>query len=68
MGSEDVIDPKYRKAGKLDPKQFATSFHLSAFRILDNVEQILLPNFEKADRRPIPLRKLKAQLYKLNVY
>lgn len=66
-GQEDVIDPKYRKAGKLEPRHFLTSFHPSDFGILQNVEQILLPNFNTVSQDSLPFRKLSAELYKLNV-
>ncbi|CAG7952459.1 unnamed protein product [Penicillium salamii] len=62
-GQEDVLDPQYRKAGKLDPQQFTSSFHLSDFQILENVEQVLLPDLFLGQNR-----RLKAELYKLNVY
>jgi hypothetical protein len=66
-GQEDVIDPQYRKAGKLDPQHFFTSFHPTDFGILQNVEQILLPNFNTDGENSLPFRKLSAELYKLNV-
>ncbi|CAG8894967.1 unnamed protein product [Penicillium egyptiacum] len=67
-GQEDVLDPKYRKAGKLEPRHFLTSFHPSDFGILQNVEQILLPNFNTDLENRLPFRKMHAELYKLNVY
>ncbi|OQD86871.1 hypothetical protein PENSOL_c084G03942 [Penicillium solitum] len=67
-GQEDVIDPRYRKARKLEPRHFFTSFHPSDFGILQNVEQILLPNFNTLSQNSLPFRKLSAELYKLNVY
>lgn len=66
-GQEDVIDPRYRKARKLEPRHFFTSFHPSDFGILQNVEQILLPNFNTLSQNSLPFRKLSAELYKLNV-
>ncbi|KAJ5344800.1 hypothetical protein N7452_002804 [Penicillium brevicompactum] len=63
-GGKDVLDPEYRKAGKLDPHQFTSSFNLSDFQILENVEHILLPKLFPDDNN----HKLKAELYKLNVY
>lgn len=33
-GQEDVIDPRYRKARKLEPRHFFTSFHPSDFGML----------------------------------
>ncbi|KGO55244.1 Oxoglutarate/iron-dependent dioxygenase [Penicillium expansum] len=67
-GQKDVIDPQYRKAGKLEPHHFFTSFHPSDFGILQNVEQILLPNFNTKSQNSLPFRKLSSELYKLNVY
>jgi hypothetical protein len=66
-GQQDVLDPKYRKAGKLEPRSFLTSFHPSDFGILQNVEQILLPNFDTDLENRLPFRKMHAELYKLNV-
>lgn len=66
-GQQDVIDPEYRKAGKLDPEHFFTSFHPAEFGILPNVEQVLLPNFNTEAQDSLPFRKLSAELYKLNV-
>lgn len=66
-GHKDVVDPEYRKAGKLDPSQFLSSFHPANFNILDDVEQLLLPNFQSVEENVLPFRKLKAELYKLNV-
>ncbi|KAJ5248401.1 hypothetical protein N7524_012361 [Penicillium chrysogenum] len=67
-GQQDVLDPKYRKAGKLEPRSFLTSFHPSDLGILQNVEQILLPNFNTDLENRLPFRKMHAELYKLNVY
>lgn len=66
-GDKDVVDPEYRKAGKLDPSRFLTSFHPANFNILDDVEQLLVPNFQSVVKNKLPFRKLKAELYKLNV-
>lgn len=66
-GDKDVVDPEYRKAGKLDPSRFLTSFHPANFNILDDVEQLLAPNFQSVVENMLPFRKLKAELYKLNV-
>ena len=66
-GHQDVIDPSYRKAGKLDPSQFATSFHPADFGIVDHVEQILLPAYQTEAQSCLPFQKLRAELYKLNV-
>lgn len=66
-GQEDVMDPEYRKAGKLDPHRFASSFHPADFGIIENVEQILLPRLNTSTENSLPFRKLRAELYKLNV-
>ncbi|KAF3392552.1 hypothetical protein F1880_008831 [Penicillium rolfsii] len=65
---KDVIDPSYRKAGKLDPSRFLSSFHPANLKILEEVEQLLVPNFNTWTGNKLPFRKLKAELYKLNVY
>ncbi|KAI9926316.1 hypothetical protein MW887_004080 [Aspergillus wentii] len=67
-GDENVVDPKYRKAGKIDPTQFATSFHPADFGIIENIEQILLPSISTETENKLQFRKLSAELYKLNVY
>lgn len=66
-GEEDVLDPTYRKAGKMDPDQFATTFDLPKFSILKNIEQILLPSISTKEGSKIQFRKLSAELYKINV-
>ncbi|GKZ27218.1 hypothetical protein AbraIFM66951_004797 [Aspergillus brasiliensis] len=43
--NEDVLDSTYRKAGKLEPAYFATSFHPADLDILDEIERKLLPSF-----------------------
>lgn len=63
MGEKEVLDPQYRQAGKLEPQQFKCSFHPSDFGIIENVEQILLPSLYGEGES----RRLKAELYKLNV-
>lgn len=66
-GQQDVVDPEYREAGKLDPRNFASSFHPTDLGILENVEQILLPSISTDIQNRLPFRKLSAELYKLNV-
>lgn len=63
IGEKGVLDPQYRKAGKLEPQQFKCSFHPLDFGIIENVEQILLPSLYGEGES----RRLKAELYKLNV-
>lgn len=66
-GEQDVLDLSYRKAGKMDPAQFAATFDLTKFGILENVEQILLPSISTKEKANVQFRKLRAELYKLNV-
>ncbi|PYI02019.1 hypothetical protein BO78DRAFT_400862 [Aspergillus sclerotiicarbonarius CBS 121057] len=67
-GGEDVIDPEYRQAGKLDPEDFLTSFHPADHGIIELIEQVLLPGISSDTENRLQFRKLKAELYKLNVY
>jgi hypothetical protein len=67
-GEQDVLDSTYRKAGKMDPESFATTFDPDHFGILENVEQILLPSVKNDEKSKPHLRKLSATLYKLNVW
>lgn len=66
-GQEDILDPEYRRAGKMNPTDFATSFHPTDFGILENVERILLPNVSSEIENSLGFRKLSAELYELNV-
>jgi hypothetical protein len=66
-GDKDVVDPEYRKAGKLDTDQFATSFHPADFGILDTVGQVLLPSISSETDNQLQFRRIKAELYKMNV-
>ncbi|KAJ5659036.1 hypothetical protein N7507_005487 [Penicillium longicatenatum] len=65
-GQENVMNPEYRKAGKLEPSQFATSFHFMEFGLHEIIENILIPplDFKEKDAP----RRIEAELYKLNVY
>ncbi|PYH85821.1 hypothetical protein BO82DRAFT_326637 [Aspergillus uvarum CBS 121591] len=78
---EEILDPSYRLAGKIDPSHFASSFHPADFGILQMVENVLLPGIsekdlvreddgskKRKDRAARHSRKLHAELYKLNVY
>ncbi|KAE8146054.1 hypothetical protein BDV25DRAFT_144075 [Aspergillus avenaceus] len=67
-GSEDVLDPNYRRAGKMDPEKFATTFHPADAGILKVVERILLPSISSKQGNFMKCRSLSAELYKLNVY
>lgn len=66
-GDQDVLDPSYRMAGKLDTDKFASNFHPADFGILENVEQILLPSIRTDLENYLQFRKITAHLYKLNV-
>lgn len=67
LGDKDVLDPAYRKAGKINPDQFATSFHPADFGILESIEKVLLPSISEEVDNILQYRKIKAELYKLNV-
>ncbi|GKZ24416.1 hypothetical protein AbraIFM66951_010492 [Aspergillus brasiliensis] len=67
-GGQDILDPEYRRAGKLEPDRFLTSFHPADFGIIEIIEQILLPGINSETENPLQFRRLKAELYKLNVY
>ncbi|RDW86095.1 2OG-Fe(II) oxygenase [Aspergillus mulundensis] len=67
-GEQDVIDPEYRRAGKINADQFATSFHPADFGILENLSQVLLPSISSETDNQLGFRKITAELYKLNVY
>lgn len=66
-GSEDVVDTEYRHAGKLDTTHFASTFHPADFGLIENIEQILLPELDKKAKDTTCSRKLVPDLYKLNV-
>lgn len=66
-GGQDILDPEYRRAGKLDTDRFLTSFHPADFGIIELIEQILLPGISSETENRLQFRKLKAELYKLNV-
>ncbi|KMU86422.1 hypothetical protein CIHG_04211 [Coccidioides immitis H538.4] len=68
LGHRDVLDPSYRHAGKLDTGRFGTTFHPADFGILDSVEQTLLPNISSSLENALEFRRVRAELYKLNVY
>jgi hypothetical protein len=67
LGDKDVLDASYRSAGKLDTNCFCTSFHPADFGILDTIEQILLPSMNSKQENELQLRRVRAELYKLNV-
>jgi hypothetical protein len=67
IGGQDVLDESYRRAGKLDLNEFATSFHPADFGLAQNIEQFLLPTIMSDEDNSLQLRSLVADLYKLNV-
>ncbi|KAL6362611.1 hypothetical protein LRP88_03902 [Fusarium phalaenopsidis] len=62
-GGEHVYDESYRKASKMEPSRFTTSFCPYTSGMISAVSQLLLPNPLSEKQRT-----LKAELYKLNVY
>ncbi|KAM6537934.1 hypothetical protein FALCPG4_003830 [Fusarium falciforme] len=62
VGSKEVLDEEYRKAGKLDNTAFSTSFNPYEHGIMDTINQVLA---QGAHRGGLGVR---AEMYKLNVY
>ncbi|OAR00047.1 hypothetical protein LLEC1_05211 [Akanthomyces lecanii] len=63
-GGQDVYDETYRKALKLNPDAFCSTFDPYSLGIVDSIAQILLPSFLDSTTH----RAVEARLYKLNVY
>jgi hypothetical protein len=63
LKGKDVYDESYRKALKMDPSQFSTTFNPYELGIVDAVAQALLPTLRHSKQT----RAVKAELYKLNV-
>ncbi|KAM5536282.1 hypothetical protein V8D89_010059 [Ganoderma adspersum] len=64
VGGEDVYDETYRKAGKLDSKDFAITFDPSRSCLVDVIRnELLVENPNKVESED-----LNIELYKLNVY
>ncbi|KAK7931209.1 hypothetical protein PG985_001921 [Apiospora marii] len=63
-GGKDVYDESYRRAGKMDPTAFCTTFDPYSTGIIDTVAQVLLPSVYDS----VTHRGVRAELYKLNVY
>lgn len=61
QGQKDVLDPKYRKAGKMDTDKFARTFHPADFGIVENMEQILLPSVSTDKENSLGFRKLRVE-------
>ncbi|KAL2675624.1 hypothetical protein Neosp_011814 [[Neocosmospora] mangrovei] len=62
VGSKEVLDEEYRKAGKMDDTAFSTSFNPYEHGIMDTINQVLA---QGAHREGLGVR---AEMYKLNVY
>lgn len=62
-GNEDVLDLTYRKAGKMDPTRFSSTFNPYELGVMDTISQVLLPTLRQFQ----PARAVRAELYKLNV-
>lgn len=65
QGREEVYDEAYRKATKMNPTQFCSTFNPYELGIIDTIAQVLLPHAASADAWHI--RSVRAELYKLNV-
>ncbi|KAF9528390.1 hypothetical protein CPB83DRAFT_894426 [Crepidotus variabilis] len=63
INQQDVLDDKYRKAGKLDATDFATQFTPAYLGIVNPIYEHLLKGRVTASTMPIIV-----ELYKLNVY
>lgn len=57
-GQENVLDPSFRRAVKLEPGRFATTFDVAATGILFDIQRLLVP----------AAAELRAELYKMHVY
>ncbi|KAL2022244.1 hypothetical protein VTK56DRAFT_5854 [Thermocarpiscus australiensis] len=64
LDGKDVYDESYRKAMKMDPSRFSSTFNPYELGIVDAVAQALLPSLRHARQT----RAVKAELYKLNMY
>ncbi len=62
LSGEHVYDKSYRKATKLDPARFSSTFNPYELGIVDAVAQTLLPSLRHSKQT----RSVKAELYKLN--
>jgi hypothetical protein len=61
LNNQDVLDETYRKAGKFDKEDFACKLEEEVPMILDVIRPVL---FTGGDENI----KIRAELYKLNVY
>jgi hypothetical protein len=58
LGKEEILDPSYRNAVKLDTDHFATNFQLCSTNIIKSIKSMLAPE----------AGLINAELYKLNIY
>ena len=58
LGSEQVTDPTYRNALKLDTEEFVTPFCPYSTMIIEEIAGAMVPH----------IKSIRAELYKLNVY
>ena len=64
VAGEDVYDETYRKAGKLDNKDFAIAFDARSSSLIDAIRtELLVENLGR-----VKSEDLNIELYKLNVY
>ncbi|KAH9902339.1 hypothetical protein F4778DRAFT_737273 [Xylariomycetidae sp. FL2044] len=71
LRGRDVYDESYRRALQLDKERFACSLNPYELGIVDEVAQVLLPDFASGSGNDSPgesKRSVRAELYKLNVY
>lgn len=61
VDQRDVLDESYRKAGKMDTNNFATTFDIHKYLLIDRIHKQL---FDAEDKS----KPITAELYKLNVY
>lgn len=64
VAGEDVYDETYRKAGKLDSKDFAIAFDARSSSLVDAIRTELLLESPKG----LKSEGFNIELYKLNVY
>ncbi|CRG83902.1 hypothetical protein PISL3812_01258 [Talaromyces islandicus] len=67
-GLTDVLDETYRRAGKMNLEDFASSFQPADFGLIQHIEQTLLPSVLSNKENSFQAKGLIAELYKLNVY
>lgn len=57
----------YNHVGVLDKDRFSTNFHPADFGIIHTIEQLLLPSISQPESQ-FDFRKIRAELYELNVF